>query len=828
MAFVKKSEEDGKWMHSGCAMCIGAPMKARVKDGRIVEVAGEDLPDWNGKICGKAISGVSDRVYPSNRILYPLKRIGERGEGKFIRCTWDEVIGALASKLQGYDHSEYPNYFEIWWGCPDQQDKVPFLHYWSAVMKTGISYLHGQACFGDHAVEKMITFGENHGPSFLSISVDFTKTKYAVIGGQNFPGNCSPCSIPMYAMANKAREQGCKFIVVDPKLSDSSAWCDEWIPIKPGTDATFALNIAAILIKENLYDEEFLLNYTNACQLVREDNGQALTNKDGMYLVWNTTTSSAQPLPGAGMRDGLTLGSGQTFKVEHNGETITCKTVFQMFAEEALKYSADIPFPEEKVAEIARYLGNNKPAVILYPGFTSGRYPNWFQTLRAFSATNMLLGNFEKPGGYYCLKHKFDLGNGWPEPPEVPDYRDKLNTVPGPWGNMISIEAIDKASCYENPRKFHPATVALPWLHFDAIKEKKVRAVLSSAENAALTQSNSDLVNGCISDLELVIVGEQIYKEFTDMADYVIPEASYLERYHLYQRNYIGTDGKEHDVLYMRSAVIPPPGEAKSLSWFLVEVAKKAGMEKYFSKLDLDYGWWDRMLKRAGLYPGVNSRQLIDDGPYLESHPLEYNLLYKPIKTRSGRFEMYSNELAEECYFNTNSVWKGNPHVSPLPNYIPTAQPDGDDEFILTCGKASWHQKSATQNNLYLMEDGIEGGCPYTTLYINTERAGKLDIADGDLVEVTCIGPTKQTDSCVYDETAVGNKERAKVKVTEGLHPSALWIYFASGHKSTHKLDKADTAIAMNRLIPTTVSPYAAGVGKNYSIVKLQKIDKEA
>ncbi|GAH85690.1 unnamed protein product, partial [marine sediment metagenome] len=209
------------------------------------------------------------------------------------------------------------------------------------------------------------------------------RTKYAVIAGLNFPGTAlssgTDCNIPTYAMANKAKENGCKFVIIDPKLADSTPWCDEWIPISPGKDATFALNIANVLIKEKLYDEDFLLKYTNASQLIRS-NGQALTDKQGHYLVWDTGTNSAKPIPEAGKSNGLTLGLTKTFEVTVDGETIKCQTAFQMLAEEAVKYTADIPYPAEKTTEIARKLGNNKPSVIFYPGFTSGRYPNWFQT----------------------------------------------------------------------------------------------------------------------------------------------------------------------------------------------------------------------------------------------------------------------------------------------------------------------------------------------------------------------------------------------------------------------------------------------------------------
>lgn len=819
-----------KWIHSACAMCTAAPMKVKVRAGKVIDVKGENIPGWNGELCGKAISGIADRVYPPDRILSPLKRIGKRGEGKFTECSWEEVIDALATKLKQCQKEGHSEAFDLWWGCPHQQDNMFFLYYWSAVLETDISYLHGQICFGDHNVEKILTFGKNHATETLLGVADWLRTKYAVIAAQNFPGTGNnhggTCSIPMYHLANKARENGCKFVIIDPKLSDSAAWCDEWIPIKPGGDDIFALTIANILIKENLFDEDFLLKFTNAPQLIREDNNQAIKDKKGRYLVWDSISNSGKPISEAGKRDGLSLGLNKAFEVNLDGETIKCNTVFRLFASKIKSFVPEkYNFPK-KAIEVARELGKNKPSVIFYPGFTSGRYPNWFHTMRIYSIVNLLLGNFEKPGGIYFLKNKFNLGVGWPEPPEVPEYRKGKKFVSGAQGNIARIANIDKNICYTKNREYHPDTCSLPWLHFQAIEKGKVKAVLSSAENSAITQTNTKWVRECLKKLDLIVVGDQFGKEFIDLADYVIPEASFLERFNLYQHNYLTVNDKEASLIFMRSAVIPPQGNSKPLSWFLIEVAKKIGKGKYFEKLDLDYQWWDRMLKNAGIYPKVTAKKLVNKGPYVEEHSIKYDLLFKPITTRSGRFEIFSNELAEECYYNFQSKWHNNLHVYPLPIHLSIVEPREDNEFFLICGKASWHQKSATQHNPYLMEDALEGGCPYMPLYLNKSRAEKLGIADGDLVEVECVGPTKKEDKCVINQKAIGIKARVKVKLTEALHPEAAWIYFASGRKSNQMASKTKEGIAMNWFIPSSVTPYSAGLGKNYSIIKINKLGK--
>ena len=313
-----------------------------------------------------------------------------------------------------------------------------FLHYFSRITGCGISYMHGQICFGDHAAEKAVSFGGNRAGDLMNGVADYLNTKYAVIAAQNFPGTvfapgttCGASAFwPVYL---KAKENGMKYISIDPKLTDCGALADEWIPIKPGTDAVFAYGIANILIKEKLYDEDFVLKYTNAPQLIRVDNRRAMTDDAGKYLAWDGTAKKAVSLPEADQRDNLSLEIGKTLTVDG----VQCKTAIALFAEEAEKYPpekvieiCELPFSTDKIVEMAINLGTNKPAVLFYPGFTTGRYANWFQVLRTYSAVNMLLGNIERPGGWYSPKHKFDTGTGWPEPPEVPEYpRPELQVV---------------------------------------------------------------------------------------------------------------------------------------------------------------------------------------------------------------------------------------------------------------------------------------------------------------------------------------------------------------------------------------------------------------
>jgi anaerobic selenocysteine-containing dehydrogenase len=178
-----------------------------------------------------------------------------------------------------------------------------------------------------------------------------------------------------------------------------------------------------------------------------------------------------------------------------------------------------------------------------------------------------------------------------------------------------------------------------------------------------------------------------------------------------------------------------------------------------------------------------------------------------PIPTRSTRFELYSNELAEECFFNEASPWKDLKYVYPLPVYIPVAEPKNKDEFYLVSGKATWHQKNATQDNRYLMESGIEGGCPYMPVYLNAQRANELGIKENDLIEIECIWPNKSNEVCVRDDSNIGFKDTVRVHLSEGLHPAVAFTHFASGHKSNMMISKVREGIVHSEFVPLTVEP---------------------
>ncbi len=839
-------EPEGKWVHSACSMCTTCPMKFKVVDGKIVEVSGEDVPLQEGRVCAKGLSGIEGRVYAPDRIYHPLKRVGKKGEGKFVRCSWDELIGAAAKNLKQYIAEGHPERFSIWWSCPAQTDNPHFLGYWARVLGTEISYVHGQNCFGEKQVEANITFGGNHASTWLYPSIDWAHNKYALVSAMNFPacgggntsfgagGNSTPFVAPL---VKYARNHGQKMVSVDPRLADSAASNQGWLPIKPGTDGALCNGIANLLISRCQYDSDFLLKYTNAAQLIDAKTLKAVKDSRGRYLVWDFIKQKAIPQLTAGFSKGMTLGLGETFNV--NG--VTCKTAFQLYAEEVAPFTpekvveiCELPFGPEKVVEIADDMAAAAPAAIHTPGFTAGRYSNWFQVIRCSSALNMLLGSFGSRGGYYYMKNEIgisSMGVGWPVPGvDVPEYPTDVEWVAGPWGTLRPARGIDEDPEYRKPRRFHQAVQSLPWYQIDAIESGKIRTLLSTAENPSYYLTNIRRVNRAFQKLDLFIVGDQVPKDTMDWADFILPECSYVERAMLYAGTLSGIN-TQLSVVFGRAKILEPLGESKPVTYFLSEIAKQAApdtFKKYLAftdKEDWESEWNNRRLLQAGL--PVTAEELAENGPLVIERELNYDVLFQPIKTRSGRFELYSNELAEECYFNKESVWYQLPGVYPVPKHIDIAGPKNYDEFYLSNGKASWHQRNATQNNRILMEDALEGGMPFEPIYINADKAKELGIKDGDWVTVESVGPIKKDDPRIYEEVPRGTRDVVPARVTETIHPSTCFTHFGAGHRSKSMIEKARIGLPHGHFLPDSISPYAGGIGKNYAIVKVRKATPE-
>ncbi|MBN2061393.1 MAG: molybdopterin-dependent oxidoreductase [Deltaproteobacteria bacterium] len=236
-----------------CAMCGPGPgcgIYAIVKDGRFIRIEGmKESPLNKGKNCAKA-HAAPQWVYSPQRLRHPLKRTGNKGEGKFQKITWDEAVNLVAEKLKEQKDKYGPESLAIL--SPARRSYSDY-SYRFLMAHGSPNYGHSGIC----AMQNAFSFGYTFGATWPV--ADYKNSDLIVLWGKN----------PIYSGSSKggtislldARERGAKIIAIKPSMEPDAALADIWVPIRPGTDAALALAFLNVIIKANLYDAEFVGRY---------------------------------------------------------------------------------------------------------------------------------------------------------------------------------------------------------------------------------------------------------------------------------------------------------------------------------------------------------------------------------------------------------------------------------------------------------------------------------------------------------------------------------------------------------------------------------------
>ena len=243
-------EKQVKTFCSLCGPSMGCGINCTVKDGRLVRVEGmPESPVNRGKLCAKAFAS-AEWLYSPQRLKYPMKRVGKKGEGKFERITWDEAVGTIADKLLEQKQQYGPESLAIL--SPQRRSYSEYLYRF--LMAHGSpNYGHSGIC----AIQRAFGFAYTLGSPFLML--DYAHTDLIIIWGAN----------PAFAGTPKgtinsildARDRGARVMAIKPVLQPDAAQADEWVPVRPGTDAALALAMLHVIIAEERYDKEFVASW---------------------------------------------------------------------------------------------------------------------------------------------------------------------------------------------------------------------------------------------------------------------------------------------------------------------------------------------------------------------------------------------------------------------------------------------------------------------------------------------------------------------------------------------------------------------------------------
>jgi thiosulfate reductase/polysulfide reductase chain A len=207
-------------------------------------------PENQGKICAKGLAGLN-LTYDPERILFPLRRDGERGSGKWKKITWDEAINEILARLEKIRTSGNQNDFIIESGTDD------LLAERFARAFNNCSYAkHLPDADPNSMLAHRMTWGADCGIP------DVTNSTYVLVFGAN-PYENHPHFVGFARELIRGRvENRAKLVVFDPRLSNTAGTADEWFPITPGSDAFVVLSLANLILKNNRADENFIRNWS--------------------------------------------------------------------------------------------------------------------------------------------------------------------------------------------------------------------------------------------------------------------------------------------------------------------------------------------------------------------------------------------------------------------------------------------------------------------------------------------------------------------------------------------------------------------------------------
>lgn len=229
-------------------------MVVTLQAGRAVKIEGDPEHRFTGGFLCAKVSKYLDRVYHADRLLYPQRRVGAKGEGKFTQISWDEALDEIAHRLKKIaveygSQAVLPYSYAgtmglLNYGSMDRR----FFH------RYGASLLDRTICASAGAAGYKYTVG-------ASIGYDPEAIRYArliVIMGSNILTS----NVHLWPFILEARKNGAKVVTIDPYRNRTADASDEHIYIRPGTDAALAMGLMHVIVREGLHDRDYIERYT--------------------------------------------------------------------------------------------------------------------------------------------------------------------------------------------------------------------------------------------------------------------------------------------------------------------------------------------------------------------------------------------------------------------------------------------------------------------------------------------------------------------------------------------------------------------------------------
>ncbi len=727
---------------SACWQCVSrCPIIGFTEDGVLTKIEGQPNSIRSlGKICAKSQAGIN-QLYDPDRILYPMRRVGRRGEGKWKRLSWDEALGELTERLKRLRDAGEPEKFMFHYGRM-KGGTSKLVHNFLAAYGTGTIGNHTSLCEGGKWTAQELTWGRHYD------NWDFDNTQFVLNFGSNIFETHTNHISTAQRLITAMVERDVRLVTFDVRLSNTAAKSTEWVPVRPGTDLAVVLAMCHVIMSEGLYEAG--IPFLDFCRATPHYRASIDEKIDALKVhVKDYTPQWAAEISGV---------------------------------------------PAQQIVEIAREFANKHPAcVISYRGAVA--HYNGNETERAIQMLAAITGNIDNPGGR-CKA----VGASWnyPKPKKIPEAR-KLDLMDGHPGQIafpthhVSHQVLERIKAGDAGRP----DVYLWYCYSPVYANGHCKAneeILKDESLLPFTVSVNPYYDEAAALADLILP-DTTYLERWDWEDMVSP--TQIPEYYIRQplveplgesRNFpdvcvdlanrlgldLGVDSMENFV--KRSCKLTKVVKKKARG-FRGMVKKgvwhdKRSRPQYFSYLqDVKAKELDKksiiLDEATGVYwdwkkAGVDSLETAEEQGYVDTKKAYRGYVAQQIGERvyvgfppdklnkSGYFEIYSSLMEQ----------RGLP---PMPTFmaIPEHANLTPDQLVLTTYKVNVQTHSRTMNCQWLAELYHENPA-----WINPETAKALDIMERDTVKLT---------------SAIGEIE-TQVQVTPAVVPGVIAISHHCGH----------------------------------------------
>jgi DMSO reductase family type II enzyme molybdopterin subunit len=383
----------------------GCPFRVYVRDGKIMReeqsgtlpVIQQGVPDMNPMGCQKGTCWAYTHYGPE-RVTHPLKRAGERGEGKWQEVSWDEALTDIADAM--LDAVQDQGAESIITLTTPEVGAFPSRAFAGSL---GSPLTDGAAEFQDFSPGYYITWGKFNPVSSMD---DWFLAELTLIW------HCNPVytNIQWYHYVAESRYNGGEVITIAPDYSPSTIHADYHLPVRIGTDAALALAMCKVIIDEDLYKKRFVQEQTDLPLLVRKDTGHFLRGNEVMvgeredqFFWYDVKTHQVSPAS----RGTLSLGDTDpalegTFKARlADGSEVEVQPAFQRLKERLKEYEPEAVAKTCEVnADLIRMVARKAAAkrTKIFSGWNSGKYFHGDLMERSMALLLALTGNWGKQG----------------------------------------------------------------------------------------------------------------------------------------------------------------------------------------------------------------------------------------------------------------------------------------------------------------------------------------------------------------------------------------------------------------------------------------------